>query len=147
MANETDKQFYEEVRRSFDAAALTLNELAAEILQCETKFGRESSITKKKIEQLQALRSLYDSSLKYINYLRDLNHQMYNEVICRELERHKRETGLSYAQLAELAGWDTERWERVDKFDDIIQAAKAKLKVVDDDGSLESLINSLRAEK
>lgn len=147
MANETDKNLYQEVGRSYEAAALILNELAAELVTIEQKYGRESTLLKKKLGQLQALRSVFDNSLKYINHLRDLNDRMYTEVITRELERQKRETGLSFKQLAELIGWDPERWGKVDHIDDVIFNAKTKLGILDEESSLQSLIESLRGKK
>lgn len=147
MANEREKQLYQDVERSFDASAVTLNELAAEMLQIESKYGRESALLKKKTDQLKTLRDLSDKTLTYINYLRNLNDRMYQEVITRDLERHRRETGLSYAQIAELAGLtDPERWATLDKHEKILQEARAKFGILDEEGSLETFLQALRGK-
>jgi len=146
MANAQDKQNYQDVERANDAAALTLNDLAAELLQLETKYGTGSSILKKKRDQFNTLRAQYDQTLKYINYLRDLNDRMAQEVTSRELSRHKRETGLPYEMIAELAGWPPGAWAKLDKIDQVLQEAGKSLGIREDE-SFESFIYTLRGEK
>jgi hypothetical protein len=147
MANETDKQLNQAAERSFDAAAIALNELAAEIVTIEQKYGSASSLLKKKLDQLQTFKNLYTHSLTYINYLRDLNDRMFNEVMARELERHRKETGLSYEQLGQLIGGDAERWKKIDQVDAVLRDAKTRLGITDDSDSFESFIKTLRGDK
>lgn len=146
MANETDKHLYQGVEKSFDAAAVTLNSLAAELLQLENKYGTGSSLLKKKRDQFNTLRAVYDQSLKYINYLRDLNDRLVQEGVSRDLMRHKRETGLPYETIAELAGWPPGNWNKLDKIDQVLQDAGKSLGIPEDE-SFESFINLLRGKK
>lgn len=122
MANEKDKELYQEVERAFDRAAMALNDLAKEHLQARDKFGSSSRITQKKADQLSALSNLYDKALAYINHLRALNASMQEDFITREMARFKIETGLTYEKIARLAGWkDPERWIVIDKAEAVIE--------------------------
>jgi hypothetical protein len=127
--NEVDKISLDEVTKTFDASGLVLNELASEITQLEIKFGSSSKLAKAKRTQLNTLRQLYDKTLKYINYLRSLNHAMYTEFTAMELARFQKETGLPISKIMGLAGHDPTEWQAVDELDAKINRIKEVLQI------------------
>jgi hypothetical protein len=126
MANETDKQAYESITSTFDKAAQALQELANDCIQTENKLGSASKIAQKKFEQLNAFRRMYDDAIKYINYLRQLNHDMYNEFMAIEFDRWCQEMGLPPSKLAEMAGLDPKKYETHDKIYRLAEELKKK---------------------
>ncbi len=133
MENEKDKALFNEIGKVYDSSALIINDLVQEIATLETKYGTASKIVEKKRLQLAQLRALYDKTLNYINYLRELNHNMYTDFMMSELLRHQKETGLRFQNIATLAGWDAEKWKDVDKWEQVIRNAKVVLNVEDTD--------------
>lgn len=144
MANETDKNLLGEVERAFDKSALMLNELLSEIVSVKEKYGSESSLFKKKNEQLNTLRDLHDKTLNYINTLREANSAMSTEFIGYELMRVQRETGIPISKIVQLAGGDPAQWQRVDQLDAVVNKVKVKLNIREESNGLECLIELLR---
>jgi hypothetical protein len=145
MANETDKKLFGEICSVYDRAALTLTDTANELLELEIKFGSGSSLVKKRKEQLQDLRRLYDGTLSYINYLRELNNNMYIEFWAKELFRHQRETGLPVSKIMDLAGQGSEQWKKIDELDDLINLVREKVgPAAEVNNEFEDFINALR---
>lgn len=124
MANEKDKALFIEIEKVYDNAARQIQLLAEKQIELETKFGISSQITQGGHANLQMYRILYDKTLHYINFLRELNAGMYENLVTAELMRHKAETGLPYANIATLAGLDPERWAALDKIEEKVKKVK-----------------------
>ncbi len=141
--NQKDKAMYNDIEVVYNESALTINRITEEIVNLQEKFGTSSKIVETKKNQLAQIRRLYDKTLSYINYLRELNHSMYNEFMFIEMERHKKEMGLSYQQLAVLSGKNPKEWEKIDKLDRVIASIKTKLKL-EEPNEFERFINELK---
>lgn len=152
QSNLIDKDNLAEVTAVFDAAVITLNELAQEIVTIEAKYGTKSALLAAKKTQLAHLRNLYDKTLKYINYLRELNQSMYTEFMVAELMRVKEESGLPFEHIAHLAGMNPEPWRKMDEWDNILKRVATKLDIpipqyLSPEESLEKLIETLKPSK
>lgn len=149
MATEREKKLFVQVSQAFDIAAPVLQAIAQEIVNLEPKLGSSSKVIAAKRDQLGKLSNLYDSCLQYINLMREINHAMWEEFTSQELQRHKKESGLTYLQLAELWGESDpvvlDGWKKCDEWD-------ARLKRIYEntgqpppyDGSFEQFIAMLR---
>lgn len=149
MVNDTDKQLLAEITKVFDTSAQVLVDLNEEIVtHIEPKFGTAGALTKKKREQLDTLRGLYDKSLNYINYLRDLNHKMYTEFMTTELLRYQKQTGLPISKIMELAGRDPGKWREVDEWDAKIKRIKEMLNIPEElNAEFEEYIKALSNDR
>jgi hypothetical protein len=138
MANETDKKLLQETERAFDKSSVLILELTEEIKEVEIKFGSSSSITIKKKNQLDTVRHLHDKTLTYINYLRDINENMYSSLVFNELERFSISTSLPMSKLVELAGGDPGRWKKLDKLNFVIEEMRQAVGI--DEWSVDAFI-------
>lgn len=141
--NQKDKVLYTEIENVYNHSAMVINKMTEEIITLQEKFGTASKLVETKKEQLTQIRTLYDKTLAYINYVRELNYNMYNEFMFIEMERHKKEMGLSYQQLAVLSGRDPNEWKKVDEWDKVITSIKTKLKI-EEPSEFERFINELK---
>jgi hypothetical protein len=144
MGNDQDKQFQEDITKIFDRSGAVLAEMQAELFEILNKYGTESKLLKRKTQQFEQVRELYDKSLTYINYLRQLNHSMYIEFMSEELVRHSRETGLPISKVAALAGQDPTPWKAVDEWDERLQRIRTRLQIPEDRYDLERFIERLK---
>ena len=128
-------ELYENVQACFDRTALTLNEMAADYLKTEEKFGTDSKVSKIKRGQLTTVKEFYDATLSYINFLRDQNSQMYNDFKAREFTLMCKVSGLTCGQMARLLNYpNPERWDVSDKLQQVIDNVNRIAKKIDDDG-------------
>lgn len=117
MSTAKDKTLFLEIEQVYNNAAKHLRLLTEKQVELDTKFGAGSKIVQAAHTNIQMYRTLYDKTLNYINFLRDINASMYDNLITAELMRHKAETGLPYANIATLAGLDPERWAALDRIE------------------------------
>jgi chromosome segregation ATPase len=133
MANNTDRERLAVVERSYDKAAIIINSLAAELVDLRGKFGERSKIVADKAAQLATLRALYDTSLEYINYLRDLNDSLYQQRLAEKLVAYQRRTSLPFTQIARLTGHpDPDAWAEADAWVDRLARMKEAINYHDD---------------
>lgn len=143
--NTTDKAKIEEITRIYDAMAMALNEYKEDIDQTELKLGTTSKVVKKKRDQLKTFALMYDKSLGYINYLRALNQGMHNDLVAIHLVYTKLGTSLPMSALASMVNDDFEKWDTVDKIDDVINSVYDKLKLDKNTFAIQCLIETIKS--
>lgn len=141
MANDKDKALFNEIEKVYNNAARHLQLLQEKQTELEKKFGPSSRITQDGHANISMYRILYDKTLDYINFLRELNASMYENLIGAELMRLRSETGLPYANIAKLAGIDPEKWAALDRIDSKVKKIK---ELVGDTSEFDTFISWMR---
>jgi hypothetical protein len=144
--NKIDKQKFDDLSKVYDDSANILKELASEVTDISVKYGTSSLLTKRKKNQLEIFIKLYDKTLDYINYLRDLNHSMYNELLYSELTTVEEKTGLPTHKILHLSGASEAQCNHVKKISDLISRVKAEMDYTENTAQeLQTLVNKLKA--
>ena len=78
------------------------------------------------------MKALYDNSLSYINYLRQINAGMQSNELMHNLLRVHERTGLPLSVIMGQIGAESNQWDKVDKINDVIRRARETLKMPDD---------------
>ena len=91
-----------DVLRSFDAAVLLLNDLAAEAVDIKTKYGERSKLYKTKLEQIEKIKALYKATKSFIETLVDRNNHLVMEVIGLQIHLTQELYAMTFSQAAEV---------------------------------------------
>jgi hypothetical protein len=95
-----------DVLRSFDAVVVLLNDLAQEAVDIKTKYGERSKLYKGKLEQIEKIKALYNSTKSFIEILVDRNNHLAAEVIGLQVHLTQELYGMSFAQAAKVLELD-----------------------------------------
>ena len=117
-----------DVLRSFDAAVLLLNDLAQEAVDIKTKYGERSKIYKTKLEQIEKIKALYNSTKGFIEVLIDKNKYLGAEVIGLQIHLTQELYAMTFTQAAEVLGFkfSPEFIAAQDEVDRIIQDLRGR---------------------
>jgi hypothetical protein len=121
----------EALAKAYNAAFVLIAELQDEAAELLTKYGERSGLVKKKIAQIEAIKSFYKFNQAYINSLRDLNFKMAVNYQTMELVAMKHETGLPWAKIGDLLGHNKEQFKKLDNVERIFTGIRESLAAIE----------------
>lgn len=143
LHQDKEKKLHAEIEKVYTKSGSALAAMNESVAELSTKYGSHSKSVLRMIDQISTFIELHDKSLEYINHLREMNYNMYGDYFSRELTRHKKATGLPYVKLVQMLGYESEDWERADRFDLLIDSV-SKDKDRDDEDSIEHFIATFK---
>lgn len=114
-----------DLQKAFENALMVINDMTDDAARIKEKYGAESRLLERRLNEIAVFKDLYRLSARYINTNQDEAHIKEVNYKVMEAVAFKGETGLPWAKMAVVMGDpNVKRWEYIDKIDQLIENVK-----------------------
>jgi len=121
-----------DLQKAFDDALMVVNAMTDDAARLREKFGESSQLFKDRLHQIEVIKNLYRASAAFINNSQEQEDGAEKIIKIQQMNINvlqavafKNEVGLPWRKLGVILGDpNPERWEIIDRVDDIIRQAE-----------------------